>query len=87
MGNADQEGFPHLAMESGTRLVREKTIEFESWFCLSTIRKRIKGKDNTKCSTPDHLLMGGGGAASIIFIQLKSMVREKEALAPDTVSR
>lgn len=38
IGTADQEGFPHLAMESGIRWVSERRLEFESWFCLATIR-------------------------------------------------
>ena len=38
IGTADLEGFPHLAMESGIRWVRERTVEFESWFCLATIK-------------------------------------------------
>jgi len=45
IGTADQEGVPHLAMESGIRWVREKTVEFESWFCLTTIKNM---KENPK---------------------------------------
>jgi len=37
IGTANQEGIPHLAMEKGIRLVGEKTIYFETWFCKNTI--------------------------------------------------
>ncbi|MEW5804516.1 MAG: pyridoxamine 5'-phosphate oxidase family protein [bacterium] len=47
IGTADQEGFPHLAMERGVRWVREKTVEFESWFCETTVKNL---RENPKVS-------------------------------------
>ncbi|MEW5804951.1 MAG: pyridoxamine 5'-phosphate oxidase family protein [bacterium] len=45
IGTADRRGFPHLAMEMGVQWVKERTMRFESWFCLSTIKNL---KENPK---------------------------------------
>jgi len=38
IGTADRSGLPHLAMEMEVQWIKERTIRFESWFCLATIR-------------------------------------------------